>query len=186
MPKNDSLRDPPRLFRRVSAGGAIRAPEWNQFVDAFNNQSTGVNNPRQLDGNSDANSTLTTIARFEIETIAGDYLICLPFDGLSTATETVDGVDVATRVNVARPELLRTSLDSHNSVTFVYTDDTTRTASAPAETDETQVIVPAYVVGDKIYAMNNIDGDTGVITDADSSVEWIDINVDARAWAKEA
>jgi hypothetical protein len=63
--------------------------------------------------------------------------------------------------------------------------DVTRTADDGATT-ETQVIVPAYVVDDVIYAMRGIEGGTNVIDDQNESVEWIDLNLDGRAWAKEA
>lgn len=194
MANNDALRNHSKLFKRVAVGDLPSASRWNQFVNAFNDQFAGVQSPRQAAGAFDVSGKLTTIRRFEIEIIAGDYLTCIPFDGLATATVIINGVEITERINVARPPLLQTSVASHNDVTFDYEDPDNagefltaqRVASADGEEDETQVIVPAYVVGDKIYAMNNIDGDTGVITDSDSSVEWIDLNVDARAWAKQA
>lgn len=175
----------PNYFRPVSRRDPILASEHNQILEAFNFQFSGVDRPRQLPNRADSAADGDFVDRFQIETIAGDYLVCVRLSGLDIATVTIDGVEVEDRVNVARPYLLRTSLESHNSVTFVYTDDTTRTASASGEDDETQVIVPAYVEEDEILAMRIPDG-TGVITDDDRSVEWVDLNFDARAWAKQA
>jgi hypothetical protein len=55
----------------------------------------------------------------KIEIIAGDYLVCSPWDGF-TASDDV--------LSVARPPLLRTGLTDHNGITFTYPDDVTRTA----------------------------------------------------------
>ena len=51
---------------------------------------------------------------------------------------------------------------------------------------EVQIIVPAYVEDDIIYAMRGIKG--GIDTKNDDNPEqnlfWLDLNVDGRAWAK--
>lgn len=122
----------------------------------------------------------TQIAQFKISTIQGDFLECVLSDGV------IDGEEA---IAVARPYLLRTSLLAHNSVTFSYTTFTSRTAD-DGSSQEAQVIVPAYVVGDYIYAAYVLNGtpvnwapETGRET---LDVAWIDINVDGRAWAKTA
>jgi hypothetical protein len=182
---SDDLKGYPTLFRPVSMGQGISAAEHNAILDALNRRNTGVAKASQVSNLGDTADGIS-FRRFKIETIAGDYLVCLAWDGTTTSTLTIGETEFEERVSIARPPLLRTSLLEHNDVTFVYTDDTTRTASATGETDETQVIVPAYVVDDEIYAMRDPTGGTGVIDDGDGSVEWIDLNLDARAWAKQA
>ena len=73
-----------------------------------------------------------------------------------------------------------------DGVTFVHDSTIQRTASATGEDDETQVIVPAYVIGDIIVAMQNIVGGNGVKDRDGKALRWMDLNVDARAWAKQA
>ncbi len=170
------LKQHPNRFHSVSFRDPISAREHNQLVDAFNRQFIGVELPRQLSNLGDDEGSGVR-QRFKIFTIAGDYLVCSPWDGFTDSDE---------RINVARPYLLRTSLESHNSVTFVFTDDVTRTASATGEDDETQVIVPAYVIDDEIWATRDFIGGTGAISDTDEEIEWLDDNRDARAWAKQA
>ncbi len=171
------LRATPQLIdNALQPGDFIKAREWNQVADHINRQNSGVDGPRQLPNAADLQN-VTQIGRFRIKFIEGEYLVCVEWNGATEGTQ---------QFNVARPFLLRTSNLAHNGVTFVYTDNVTRTASKVGEDDETQVIVPAYVVDDEIVALKGITRGTGAIGTGNTIVVWQDLNIDARAWAKQA
>lgn len=177
----DVTRDYPHVHGKVERGQKIFARDHNMVVDALNRLSTGIDGAKQSANFSDTVSE-RIIARFRIEAIEGDYLEGIFWDGFTEP----DFGEITPRIQVAKPFMLRTSLESHGDVTFTYTDNVTRTASADGEDDETQVIVPSYEIDDELIIMRGINGETGVISETDSVVEWIDMNIDARAWAKEA
>ncbi len=55
------------------------------------------------------------------------------------------------------------------------------------EDTEVQVIVPAYVTGDIIFAMHGIQGGTGLtqrIDEENIAITWQEMNISGRAWAK--
>ena len=171
------LRASPNLLTNsLLSGDFIQAREWNQVADHINRQNSGVATPRQLPNAADLQN-LIQMGRFRIKSIQGEYLVCVEWNGATEGT---------VQINIDRPFLLRTSNLAHNDATFVYTGNETRTASAPAQTDETQVIVPAYVVDDEIIAVKGITRGTGAIGTGNTKVVWEDLNIDARAWAKEA
>lgn len=170
------VRAHPNLLPEVRVRQRPKARHWNQIVEHLNRQNTGVDSVTQLPNHLD-NQTNYIVHRFLIKNIQGDYLVCVRWDGVTEGTESI---------SVSRPMLLRTSTLSHNGVTFVYTDNVTRTASKTGETDETQVIVPAYVIGDQIFGTKNVFGGTGAISSDGSPIVWHDMNMDARAWAKQA
>jgi hypothetical protein len=158
----------------IKAGTPMKARQVQKIKDAVEGLVTGIKPPRQKIPRAAAEAVKTT-QQFQIESIEGDYLVCNPYDGTTA---------VATQIKVAKPKLLRRSTTSHNGITYTYTSDSEREASDGSDT-ETQVIVPAYTIGDVIFAVTNIEGDTGVVAD-EQYVEWQDMNVDARAWSKEA
>ena len=89
---------------------------------------------------------------------------------------------------IALPYLLRkTPFDGEerNGVEYTYTDQsgeistTNRTATVPAQNyAEAQTIIPNYVEGDTIFCQYVGGSGTGVV-----GVDYIDMNLDARAWA---
>jgi len=180
----ESARQHSNLIPRVNPGDDIKARDWNHVGDHINRQNTGVRMPRQLPNVAD-NASEALFARFRIKTIEGNFLICVKWNGF---VEGIPGDQTAVPENilVARPFLLRTITTEHNGVTFVYSDNVTRTASAAGETDETQVIVPAYVVDDEIIAFKGVVRGNGAIGPANNPILWQDLNIDARAWAKQA
>lgn len=113
-----------------------------------------------------------------ITAISGDYLTCKRIIVVSGAAEVVEDQTV----NVAKPPRLRKSETSRNSITFsgYSTDGQSRTATNTSSETESQTVVTPYLVDDEILAQRVFN--TGV-TDA---TEWVDLNVDARAWAKVA
>lgn len=159
-------------------GDEITAEKLSQPVMALKSMR-GARPPRQIAGKATAASV--TVQRFKITAIYDDYLVCNPFtDPLA------DVPDTSQSVPVARPEALRASLASENGLTFTYTDEQSRTAD-DGSTTEAQVVVPTYYVDAIIYAMKSITGGTGLRLDnaEQTIVEWIDMNISGRAWAKD-
>lgn len=116
------------------------------------------------------------IERFVVTTVRGDYYLChRPTD--------------STVVYIARPSKLRKSIGSEiiggNTITYSYVSEVSRVATF-STFFESQIVVPWHLTGDHIYAAKP-DGGTGVVTAAPDivgdAVEWIDLNVDGRAWA---
>jgi len=173
---SSDVRAHPNLLPNVRVRQRPKARHWNQIVEHLNRQNTGVDSVIQLPNHFDNRVNFIT-HRFLVKNIQGDYLVCVRWDGVTEGVESV---------SIARPMLLRTSTLSHNGVTFVYTDNVTRTASKTGETDETQVIIPAYVIGDQIFGTKNVFGGTGVVSVNGDPIVWNDMNMDARAWAKQA
>lgn len=126
------------------------------------------------------------VRQFRVVAVYGDFVTCARLDG--TYENEAEDDD---QTYVAKPYLLRrTPFDgySRNDISYAYTDDVTRTATDADDNTETQVVVPSYVFGDIIYAVTNVDGGTGVEVDTGKerlTPEWLDINADGRAWAKE-
>lgn len=147
-------------------GDALTARKLDQSRQAINLIVDGMSQPqsRQFVGASQA-------ALFRIAAVAGDYLLAVRVLGDSEATQ---------QAKVAKPPLLRNSVTSRAGATYSYSDVDARTATVGSDTED-QVVVPAYRVNDYIFAMSTPLGGTGV----DEAQEWLDINADARAWAKE-
>jgi len=159
-------------IKKARKGEPIRARDYNQAPNLLNKDRV-VKPPSQTDGARGVGR----VKRFEITEISGDYLVCIPKGSGQESGETV---------YIARPYLLQRSRASHNEVDFTYTDDQTRTADDGVDT-ETQVVVPAYVVGDEIDACRVIGG-AGVTTtedDGELTVQWRDVNTDGRFWAED-
>lgn len=114
--------------------------------------------------------------RLKIVSIAGDYLICNPFKGAAP--------DTTSQIQVAKPFELRRSVVAWNGLTFTYTGDQARTATSGSDTED-QVVVPLYVAGDIILAAKNIIGGVDVTLGSGEDMGWIDLNLAARAWAKD-
>lgn len=164
--------------KRVSPGSELSASAYNLIVDNVIRNKTGIDQPKQSKFFR-INSTLPEIRQFKVVSEHGDYLKANPYDGAESNTDV--------EILIAKPYLLRQSLASRNSLTFTYSSNT-RTADDGSETED-QVVVPSYVVGDVIYAMRNVQGGTSVnisINGIDKKVVWLDLNIDGRAWAKEA
>lgn len=112
----------------------------------------------------------------KITAVDGDFLECVRFMDGTVSTTTV--------IYVARPYLLRRSLTSWNGISFTYTNDQNKTATQGA-TSETWLVTPEYVVNDIIYAARVPNG-TGLTNDLGRRIDWVDLNVDGRAWAEES
>ena len=166
-------------LNRWEKGQAIRARTLNEVVDEVNRIGKGVNAPAQKSSDSKGKSA-ASMRQFKILSIEADHLICNTFDGTAQGTE---------NFKVAKSYLLRqTPFDGETraGLSYVYSASTTRVATL-VET-ETQVVVPSYVVSDIIYAAKQVKGGVGVTVTTDGvteKLEWLDLNIDGRAWAKQ-
>lgn len=171
-----------RRIPTVARKKRLSAAHVNLVGEHINRQITGFDAPFQRIDPGDDPSQLS-LQRFKIVSVEGDYLVCVTFNGVTAGT---------TNINVAKPLELRTSFTEANGVTYVYTDSSTRTASVSGEDDETQVIIPAYVVDGQIWAVKNPGGGTGAVGPATTAAPsgrplvWMDLNMGARAFAKQA
>lgn len=163
-------------------GEPVTAAKWNEHVTAINTLRKGVHPPAQIFPERKAGTV--TVALFQVVSVQTDYLVCNPLDGATGVAST----DV---VNVALPYLLRrTPFDgsTREGISYTYTSNIQRTASDGSDT-ETQVIVPSYAAGDSIFAMRGVLRGTGaVLVDGNNNttaLDWIDMNFDGRAWAKD-
>lgn len=136
----------------------------NEDSQSYSRISSGRSNSRKA----------VSVRQFKIVSVQADYLVCHTWNG------TVEGAD---NINIAKSPLLR-NIAARNGITYTYTSPVLRTA-AQGVTTETQVVSPAFVVGDVIFAQRGVVGDTGV-TVAGAALQWIDQNLDGRAWAQRA
>lgn len=170
---------PPGRWRR---GQAITAAKLDEPGAVLRELQRGIVAPRQV--NPGAASSAPEVRRFKIKEILQDYMQCAQWDGVKEGPVTY----------VAKPLLLRASATTRvfTAGTLTFSDATStgsqRVATLDA-TSETQVVVPEYVVDDEIIAIRNIRGKTGLTrmdAGVEKDVEWLDMNTDARAWAKQA
>jgi len=157
------------------AGEPIDHRKLNQVVDQLNAMIKGAT-PIQQVFPSAGDSPPMTMERLQIVSIGNDYLVCCAFDGVTPVTDSL--------FFVSKPPELRRSRESWNGLTYVYEDSQTRTATNADEEEEEQVIVPAYVEGDTIFAVTNIVSGTGVLDQDGVDYGYLDMNVAGRAWAK--
>jgi hypothetical protein len=121
----------------------------------------------------------SSATQYRYKSMEGDYYVCRAWNG--TTEGSVD-------VYIAKPHILRkTGFNgtTYNGITYVYSSNhvarTATVAATPALT-ETQMVIPPYVADDIIYATQP--NATGVRTTANSPVTLLDLNVDARYWAR--
>lgn len=120
--------------------------------------------------------------RYKLVTVKGDYLICTLWAGgdqlfiakppklrMSVTTETLDGIVTAY------------SVGAFAGTQYQFTR---RIATPSTGGAEIQVIVPRYLVGDEIWAIDV--GDTGELPPIPGSddTSLLDLNIDARAWTR--
>jgi hypothetical protein len=114
-----------------------------------------------------------------VQSVGNDYLIC------KTYVDSTLGDD---DLYVAKPFKLRRSPfhgETINSLSYSYLSPIARTvshASTPTWV-MTQTVVPAYTLNfDIIYAISS--SKIGMVTEAGSDIKYLDINADARQWAR--
>ena len=124
------------------------------------------------------------VRQFRIEEVRGDFLTCREYN--------VDA-GLGTTIYIAKPYCLRQSPFDNKTIaglTYTYAGSTTRDVTDGVDT-ETQIIIPFYQEptddydGDIIYAIFGVHGGTGVGDVNEQAIQWLDLNVDGRAWAQE-
>lgn len=116
------------------------------------------------------------VAMYKLKSIQGDYLTCRTWDGTNEG---------ATDVYIAKPSKLRTSLAGEviDGVNVTYAYDANfviRAASAAGYFSEIHYVTPRYNINNLIYAITV----TTAVLRAGVEVGKLDLNVDARAWAR--
>lgn len=184
----------PRLPRKMKLSQTPFGIEWNAMVDYLQSlapiSGPGVHTDQTPFGTArkvavkrggniqQAQPASNPILRGTFVSMASDYITLRP----------VGAGDSSTDFKVAKPYKLRHSITSASidgdSISYTYAGDALskqeRTATVDA-TSELQIVVPRYLVGDTIYYASSVV--TGVEVSG-SDVGKLDINADARAWAK--
>ncbi len=156
--------------RAVGRGDPIRASDAEAVRRAVREFSTA------LKLKAAQTRSWSELMLHRVDVIHDDYLECVRiWRGVDVGTETV---------YVARPERMRATEVSRDGVTYVKVDSQTRTASKAGETDETQRVTPAYLVGDLIEVTISR-GLTGIAVVDQQRGRPIDVNADGRAYASD-
>lgn len=174
-----TVRNPDRWRK----GDRLSVARLNQTVDGVRDLIGGVAPPGERAGSI---VPYPVIQHLEIVRVEQDALICYVVNTIDNATANVGDVEVS----VVKPYLLRGTLATRNGINYVYTvvpEHTERTATRVSDSaTETQVIVPSYSQGDRIFAVRPIFGGTGRFDINGNPIRYLDLNIDARAWAKKA
>jgi len=118
-----------------------------------------------------------TIQRVRVWAKFNDYIICRAWDGATAGT---------VNILVAKPYKLRHILANYDSLATLITVSESRVTvtGAPSASPETWSVTPAYDAYDDLFIMSGHAGGTGVEV-AGEELAWLDLNVDARAWAED-
>jgi len=161
-----------------TVGQVITAEALNAPIGKLNEILSGVKPAVQVES---APGVSAVVAQVQLTTLARDLNMCKMF---------VNGVASGAEFPVAKPRALRHLGDTTtvNGITYTRVSAQKRTATRGSDS-ETQVVTPTYFVGAVFYAVGNIEN--GPIKALDSNgvlidCEWVDLNTDAREWAKEA
>ena len=193
-PHLSRLNLPGRKPRRCVAGNPISASQLNETVDAVRSLYGVVPAPVPI-LEDDLGADEQLVRQFKVRalsdgtTVGLDFVWCERHSGHPLSAGDNDWVKVALPFQLRRTPY-DTGTDApagywganRNGISYAYTSNTARTATDTDEHEEDQVIVPGYVEGDVIVAMKNITGHELVLTQTGEAVEWLDINVDGRAW----
>jgi hypothetical protein len=165
-----STIEDPVLPVQFKSGQALSARSLNRLVSGIVRARPAILSPQQI-----AVPQAGAVLQVNVVEQGGDWLKVLTWNGADEGTDLI---------YVAKPYLLRRSRATWYGITYTYTTDSERTATKGVDT-ETQVIVPAYVADDVLYIVRPYGG-TDTVDDDDQPIVWLDLNVDGRAWAKEA
>jgi len=179
-------------LRHWNKGDLLSAKHFDEPVRILRKVGLGVTPARQVRRKAGGNFFCQ---RMEIVSVSEDYLICK-----LTGDENKND-----EIRVAKPpefrkivfdkdltgpdEVSDRALPNGLTVEYEYLNVQKRKAIDTTDSDNTeiQVIVPAYVENDIIFAMAGITGGTGVtelVAGLKEDVPWQDMNVSGRAWAK--
>ena len=159
-----------RKAQRVVRGQALLAEDWNDILRRLVRVETNL---RSLQGNR----IPATLTAFTYHATAGDAI---------EARTINDDETVGADVYLAKPWTHRPSRTTRGLHTYSYITDYERTDTFNANV-ETQVLTPAYVLGDLIFA-TRVTRSTYVTINlpvvGDFAVMWQQVNVEGRAWAQ--
>lgn len=172
----------------IKRGDPLLAETLAAAAKFINENFGGVLTPRQIIRSGGKGATI----QMKVVALKTDYLECNKWDGSTQGTDLF---------LVALPFLLRrTDFDSipgtgaaqpeRDGRTFKYTTDSERVATRIEDgKEETQVIVPKYVVGDVIYVDQDIVGGTASfakIGNEEFPLTFLDQNKDSRFWSRKS
>lgn len=182
-PEVTKNNEPVRTLQGWRKGTPLQSKRLNQYVDGFNRTVLRVRPPLP----AIIQRPLLVRRMKLVGDHEADHIVCQGTDEKSIS----EGL-----FRIAKPTLLRRTPFDNNSrtivggigvITYVYSSNFERTATNSAGDNEDQVIVPAYSTDDIIFAVHGIDNETGVIIEGEEKdLGWLDLNNDARAWAKKA
>ena len=171
--RGDVLRRP----RRFQTGDAVPgARRLNELADPL----TRLGVPAVANELAPPAAPYLQIYQARINFVLGDYLQVRELTVQPDGTEILGPVDLL----VAKPwTLRRTPFDGiiFNNFLYTYIDQSTRDATdqSPPGKTERQYITPQYYLNSTIYCVRTVRGGTSV----SQSIQGLDLNVDARAWA---
>ena len=123
----------------------------------------------------------SVVAQFQFWGSRADHILGRLFDGATVSTQVT---------KIAKPYLLRqTTYDGQerDGISYVSTRRDKRTATRggtdPSDAEQ-QIVVPAYLLDDLVYATAHVKGGVDVSVDG-APLVWLDDNRDGRAWAAE-
>ena len=171
--RGDVLRRPRRFQTGDPMPGARRL---NELADPL----TRLGIPTVANEEAPPAAPYLQIYQARINFVLGDYLQVRELTVQPDGTELLGPVDLL----VAKPwTLRRTPFDGiiFNNFLYTYIDQSTRDATdqSPPGKTERQVITPEYYLNSTIYCVRTVRGGTSVSL----SIQGLDLNVDARAWA---
>lgn len=163
-----------KILPYVQSGKPIPASTINTLVRAHNARA-GVSVNNRIGVNGEPRRTITRRFRLK-EWTAADYFVCKTLDFDDNNVAVVGSADVY----VAKPyDLRQTPFDGTTktingvSLSFAYTDATTRTVTKTSDSStEDQHIIPYYYTDLEIIARRGIIGGTGLTDPSSNPIIW--------------
>ena len=205
----DPTDKPAALIGRFNKGDRIRQsrPQLNSIVDAVNTMIPRMGPAKQV--KPTPQSPGVTILPMKItgvpsnRTTDGDFILCREFLPDGTIDIEADDIPVARNFLCRRLPFDMGTLKTRLGVSYSYSNSTQRTATID-EVSITEVITPSYfgltqalpplgIHADVVlclYFPGGVKSETGWQMRYGSgsssvAVNWLDLNVDGRSWAKE-
>jgi hypothetical protein len=159
-----------------TVGEPITAAKLNDMSRAIQTGLQGANDARQI---AYGNVAGASIQQCKLAGFGSYYLRCHTWDGTNEGTD---------NFYVALPSKLRPSTwdgQTISGISYVSTGLQTLTATRTSDSsvENWQIVLP-YSIGDILYVMANIRGGSGVVDGLGNAIKYVDMNTDARAWAK--
>jgi len=161
-------------------GDVASAGQFNRTMDALERAIPAIDPAKQLFAPGRAGAGVLQGQRFKVVSVALDYLVCNPWDGVNQ--------DATQAVKVAKPPEIRGSETAWNGITYAgYSSDGQERTSTLDGNEETEVVVRGWIPGDEVFAERGWAGGTGVsYIGADGieyAIEWM-ARSGGRMWSK--